>query len=186
MDFNRLPCDFLALPVNNLTLIHCLSNLCDRCVLMSTLRLLPPKRSRELGDRMYEMPGLLSSPRQVRGKQPPRLGAAATVSAASPSHAHLRKPSVLWCFESTLAGLFCLLRDRHVMPVPDVSSISSGQLVLLFVQSCPSPLKTWLLTDLNTFSRAVTLQIQLTQSHTLDSRSATVEQPRSWPGVAPE
>ena len=72
------------------------------------------------------------------------------------------------------------------MPVPGVGSVSSGQLVPLFVQPCPSPLKPWLPTDLDTVSRAVTLQIQLTQSHTLDSGRATVEQPRSWPGVAPE
>ena len=93
---------------------------------------------------------------------------------------------ILWYFESILAGLCSLLTNRHGMLVPDVNSISSGQLVLLFVQSCPSPLKTWLLTDLDTFSRAVTRQIQLTQSHPLDSRSMTVEQPRRWPGVVPE
>lgn len=119
------------------------------------------------------MPGLLSSPQQV-------LCVAAMVSATSPSM------EILWYFKSILAGLCSLLTNRHGMLVPDVNSISSGQLVLLFVQSCPSPLKTWLLTDLDTFSRAVTLQIQLTQSHLLDSRSTTVEQPRRWPGVVPE
>lgn len=86
MDLDRLPCGFLAPPVNSLTLGHCLLNLCDRCVLMSVVRLLPLNRSKGLRDRMYDMPGLLSSPQQVRG-------AVAMVSATSPSRAHLQKSS---------------------------------------------------------------------------------------------